>query len=139
MKIDQIDHICFAVRDLEATKKTWRDDFNLEPEYEYVAPLEKIRVARYRIGEVGVEFMESTAPDSEVAKFIAARGEGFFLISYRVDNVPNAMQELRDKNIELIDSEPREIFGTRYAFIHHPSKLNGVLTELIEGGFNIDK
>jgi hypothetical protein len=56
-----------------------------------------------------------------------------------VDNVPAAMQGLRDKNIELIDSEPREIFGTRYAFIHHPSKLNGVLTELIEGGFNIDK
>jgi methylmalonyl-CoA/ethylmalonyl-CoA epimerase len=139
MEIKQIDHICFAVRDLEATRKKYKDDFNLEPAYEYVAPSEKIKVARYQIGEVAVEYMESTAPDGEVAKFIEAKGEGFFLISYKVDNLPNAMQELKDKNIRLIDDKPRELFGTRYAFIHHPSRLNGVLTELIEGGFDINK
>ena len=112
---------------------------NLEPDYEYVAPSEKIRVARYCIGEVGVEFMESTAPDGEVAKFIKAKGEGFFLIAYKVDNLSEAMQELKAKNIQLIDNAPRELLGTKYAFIHHPSKLNGVLTELIEGDFDINK
>jgi len=139
MKIEQIDHICFAVRDLEETKRKFREDFHLEPTYEYVAPSEKIKVARYMIGEVGVEYMESTEPDGEVAKFIEAKGEGFFLISYKVDNLTDAMQELKDKNIRLIDDKPRELFGTRYAFIHHPGKLNGVLTELIEGGFDINK
>ncbi len=139
MKIEKIDHICFAVKDLEATKKKYREDFGLEPDYEYVAPSEKIKVARYYIGEVGVEFMESTAPDGEVAKFIKARGEGFFLISYRVDDLSRALEELKGKNIRLIDHAPRELMGTRYAFVHHPGELNGVLTELIEGDFDINK
>ena len=65
MKIEKVDHICFAVKDLEATKKVYKDDLNLEPAFEYVAASEKIKVARYLIGEVAVELMESTAPDGE--------------------------------------------------------------------------
>jgi methylmalonyl-CoA/ethylmalonyl-CoA epimerase len=139
MKIEKIDHICFAVKNLEETKKVYREDFGLIPKYEYIAESEKIKVARYDIGEVAVEFMESTAPDGEVAKFIDSRGEGAYLISYKVDDLSKAMQELRDKNIKLIDHQPRELFGTRYAFVHHPNKLHGVLTELLEGDFDITK
>jgi len=139
MKIQKIDHICFAVKDIEETKKVYKEDFGLIPAIEYVAESEKIKVARYFIGEVAVEFMESTSPDGEVAKFIDNRGEGAFLISYKVDNIDNALEELRKKGKELIDEKPRELFGTRYAFVHHPSKLHGVLTELLEGDFDINK
>ena len=139
MKIEKVDHISLAVRDLEATKKIYREDLGLEPAYEYLAPLEKIKVARYFIGEVAVELMESTAPDGEVAKFIDNKGEGVFLISYKVADLAKAMQELQDKHVKLIDNKPREIFGTKYAFIHHPDNLSGVLTELIEGEFDINK
>lgn len=139
MKIEKIDHICFAVKDLEATKKTYREDLGLEPSLEYIAPSERIKVARYYIGEVAVELMESTTPDGEVAKYIERKGEGFFLISYKVDDLPRAMQELKEKQVKLIDSKPRELFGNRYAFIHHPNKLSGVLTELIEGEFDMNK
>ena len=139
MKIEKIDHISFAVKDLEQTKRVYREDFGLIPTYQYIAESEKIKVARYVIGEVAVEFMESTAPGGEVAKFIDNRGEGAFLISYKVDDLSKAMQELKGKNVKLIDREPRELFGTRYAFVHHPNKLHGVLTELLEGDFDITK
>lgn len=139
MKIKKVDHICFAVKDLEKTKKVYKDDLGLEPAFEYVAHSEKIKVARYLIGEVAVELMESTAPDGEVAKFVNTKGEGVFLISYQVDDLSRAMQELREKHVQLIDDKPREIFGTKYAFIHHPDKLSGVLTELIEGEFDLNK
>jgi len=139
MKIEKIDHICFAVKNLEETKRVYREDFGLIPTYEYLAESEKIKVARYLIGEVAVEFMESTAPDGEVAKFIDSRGEGAYLIAYKVDDLSKAMEELKGKNVKLIDREPRELFGTRYAFVHHPNKLHGVLTELLEGDFDINK
>ncbi len=139
MRIEKIDHICFAVKDLEETKRIYKEHFGLTPFCEYTAESEKIRVLRYYIGDVAVEFMESTSPDGEVAKFIAKRGEGVFLISYKVDDLTKAMEELRSKNVKLIDEKPRELFGTRYAFIHHPSKLHGVLTELLEGDFDINK
>jgi len=59
-------------------------------------------VARYSIGEVAVEFMESTAPDGDVAKFIDSRGEGAYLISYKVDDLSKAMRELKDKHINSL-------------------------------------
>ena len=43
------------------------------------------------------------------------------------------------KKVDLIDKKPRELFGTRYALVHHPNKLHGVLTELLEGDFDINK
>ena len=139
MKFEKIDHLCFVVKNLDQTKKVYEKDFGLVPDYEYVAPSEKVRVARYCIGEVGVEFMESTAPDSEVATFIKEKGEGFFLISYKVDDLDNAMDELRTQSVTLIDSKPRELCGNRYAFVHHPRELNGVLTELLDGEFNVNE
>jgi methylmalonyl-CoA/ethylmalonyl-CoA epimerase len=139
MKLQKIDHICFAVRDIEKTKEVYRDTFGLSPEVEYVAPTDRIKVARYYIGEVAVEFIESTSPDGEVARFIERHGEGFFLISYKVDDLDGALKELREKNVDLIDDKPRTLLGNRYAFIHHPQRLNGVLTELLEGDFDIRK
>ena len=137
MKIERIDHICFAVHNLAQTKQRYKDDFGIVPDVEYVAESEKIKVARYNIGGVAVEFMESTSADGDVAKFLRWRGEGFFLISYRVDNLDGALQELKAKGIELIDREPRRLFGNRYAFVHNPRDLGGVLTELLDGAFDM--
>jgi methylmalonyl-CoA/ethylmalonyl-CoA epimerase len=139
MKIERIDHICFAVKDLERTKKIYEDNLGLAPTVEYVAESEYIKVARYYIGEVAVELMESTSPEGEVAKFIKKRGEGVFLISYKVDDLDGALAELKAKGADLIDQEPRALFGTRYAFIQKPNKLCGVLTELLEGDFDMNQ
>ena len=136
MKIEKIDHICFAVKDLENTKRIYRESFGLVPEVEYVAQSEHIKVARYYVGDVAVEFMESTSPEGEVAKFIEKRGEGVFLISYKVDDLDAALNELKQKGQRLIDQEPRALFGNRYAFVQRPDKLCGVLTELLDGDFD---
>lgn len=135
MKLRNIDHICIAVRDLEQARKVYEEDLGLELACEYVAESEKIRVARYYIGDVALELMESTAPDGEVARFIEKRGEGFFLISYRVDDVDEALAELKAKGRQTIDQKPRQLMGNRYAFIHHPRDLCGVLTEVLDGEF----
>jgi methylmalonyl-CoA/ethylmalonyl-CoA epimerase len=139
VKIERIDHICFAVKDLQTTKKIYEENLGLVPAVEYVAESEYIKVARYYIGEVAVELMESTSPEGDVAKFIKKRGEGVFLISYKVDDLDGALAELKAKGADLIDREPRALFGTRYAFIQRPNKLCGVLTELIQGNFDISQ
>lgn len=139
MKIEKIDHICFAVKDLDRTKKIYKDNLGLVPTVEYVAESEYIKVARYYVGEVAVELMESTSPEGEVAKFIKKRGEGVFLISYKVDDLDKALAELKAKGADLIDQEPRALYGNRYAFIQKPNQLCGVLTELLEGDFDINQ
>jgi methylmalonyl-CoA/ethylmalonyl-CoA epimerase len=139
MKLRSIDHICIAVKDLEQARQVYEEDLGLELYATYVAESEKIRVARYYVGDVALELMEATAPDSEVARFIERRGEGFFLISYRVDDVEEALAELKAKGRRTIDERPRELLGCRYAFIHRPRELCGVLTELLDGEFKRDK
>jgi len=131
MKVNKIDHICIAVKDLEEAKKVWEPMLGKsEPDDPYVDENEKIRVARYWIGEVGFELMESTTPDGEVAKFIEKRGEGVMLVSFNVDNTRQAMDELTDKGYPFIGGA-RPFRDCEFAFLH-PKKMNGVLTELID-------
>ena len=131
MKVNKIDHICIAVKDLEAAKKIWEPIFGkTKPDDSYVDELEKIKVARYWLGEVGFELMESTTPDGEVAKYIEKRGEGVMVISLNVDNTQKAMGELKGKGYPFIGGA-RPFRDCEFAFIH-PKKVNGVLLELID-------
>jgi methylmalonyl-CoA/ethylmalonyl-CoA epimerase len=131
MKVNKIDHISVAVKDLEEAKKVWEPVLGKSrPDDEYVDETEKIRVARYWIGEVGFELMESTSPDGEVAKFIEKRGEGIMLISLNVDDTRQATAELKERGYPFI-GEPRPFRNCEYTFIH-PKKVNGVLLELID-------
>jgi methylmalonyl-CoA/ethylmalonyl-CoA epimerase len=139
MKLKGIDHICFAVRNLAEARKAYEEALGLEPAMEYTSEKEKIHVVRYYLGGVAIEIMEPTDPDSDVGRFLEKRGEGFFLISYRVDDVKDALQELSDKGVETIDKMPRELMGNRYAFINKPKDLAGILTEVLDGEFDPEK
>jgi methylmalonyl-CoA/ethylmalonyl-CoA epimerase len=135
MKVNKIDHICIAVKDLDAARKIWEPILGKpEPDDPYVDEPEKIRVARYWLGEVGFELMESTTPDGEVAKFVERHGEGVMIISLNVDNTRGAMDELKGKGYPFIGGA-RPFRDCEFAFIH-PKAVNGVLLELIDYKWN---
>ena len=76
--------------------------------------------------------LESTSPDGPVAKFIEKKGQGFQHVAFRVANIEEALAELKEKNIKLIDQEPRiGAGGARIAFLH-PKATGGILVELCE-------
>lgn len=135
MKVREIDHICIAVRSVDKAREVYEGLLGLEPACEYVAPEESIRVIRYYVGSVAVEIMEPTNETCEVAKFLGGRGEGLFLISYRVDDVEKSLSELHAAGHRTIDSRPRCLMGNRYAFINPPGAMLGVLTEILDGDF----
>ena len=84
------------------------------------------------MGESEVELLESTAPDGPVAKFLEKKGQGFHHVAFRVENIEEALEELKEKGIKLIDEKPRKgAGGARIAFLH-PKATNGVLVELCE-------
>lgn len=131
MKINKIDHICIAVSNLDEAMKIWEPILGkLGPDDTYADEPEKIRVARYWVGEVGFELMESTTPDGHVAKFIEKRGEGVMIISLNVDNTRKTIAELKEKEYPFI-GELRPFRDCEFAFVH-PTKVNGVLLELID-------
>jgi methylmalonyl-CoA/ethylmalonyl-CoA epimerase len=131
MKVNKLDHICIAVRNLEAARKIWEPILGKDkPDDAYVDEPEKIRVARYWVGGVGFELMESLTPDGEVAKFIEKRGEGVMLVSLNVDNTRAAMDELKPKGYPFIGGA-RKFRDCEFAFVN-PKAVNGVLLELID-------
>jgi methylmalonyl-CoA/ethylmalonyl-CoA epimerase len=137
MKVNKIDHICVAVKNLDEAGKVWEPLLGkIRPDETYVDESERIRVARYWLGDVGFELMESTTADGDVARFIARNGEGIMLISLHVDNTREAVDELKSKGYPFIPDGSGEVArpfrGSEFAFVH-PKKVNGVLLELIDG------
>ncbi len=131
MQVNKIDHICIAVKDLEQARKVWEPILGKSgPDDAYIDEPEKIKVARYWVGGVGFELMESTSPDGDVARFIEKRGEGVMLISFNVPNTRDAMAELEGKDYDFIGGA-RPFRDCEFAFVH-PKKMNGVLLELID-------
>ncbi|MGA6925235.1 MAG: VOC family protein [Desulfosarcina sp.] len=131
MKVNKVDHISIAVKRLDDARKVWEPVLGKSgPDEEYVDESEKIKVARYRVGEVAFELMESTSADGEVARFIEKRGEGVMLISFDVDDTRRSMDELQEKGYPFV-GRPRPFRNGEFAFVH-PRKMNGVLLELID-------
>jgi methylmalonyl-CoA/ethylmalonyl-CoA epimerase len=136
MLINRVDHICIAVNNLDEARKIWEPLLGKgKPDDSYEDEPEKIRVARYWIGEVGFELMESTTPDGDIAKFIEKNGQGVMIISFNVDNTRDSVMELQAKGYSFIPDERGEIARPfrdgEFAFVH-PKMLNGVLTEIID-------
>jgi methylmalonyl-CoA/ethylmalonyl-CoA epimerase len=132
MKVKHIDHIGIAVKGLDQASAFYKDILGLEVKAIETVAEQKVNVAFIPITDSEVELLESTEADGPVAKFIEARGEGVQHIAFRVENLEEALAELKAKGIRLIDQSPRKgAGGAKIAFIH-PKETNGVLVEICE-------
>ncbi|SDF16215.1 methylmalonyl-CoA epimerase [Sporomusa acidovorans] len=128
----KVDHIGIAVKDLAAAKKFYTDVLGMNVQGEEVIEQQKVKVCFIPSGDSEVELLESTSPDGPVARFIEKNGEGIQHIALRVDNIENALKELKAKGIRLIDESPRYgAGGASIAFVH-PKATGGILLELSE-------
>jgi methylmalonyl-CoA/ethylmalonyl-CoA epimerase len=132
MKILKIDHLGIAVNSIDDGKNFWSEILGLKFEGAETVEAQKVTTAFFPVGESEVELLESTSPEGPVAKFIEKKGTGFQHVAFRVANIEEALQELKDKGIQLIDQQPRNgAGGAKIAFIH-PKATGGVLVELCE-------
>lgn len=134
MKILKIDHLGVAVKSIDKGKEFWADILGLAFEGAETVEAQKVTTAFFPVGESEVELLESTAPDGPIARYIEKRGEGIQHIAFRVENIDEALEELKEKGVQLIDETPRTgAGGARIAFLH-PKSTGGVLVELCERG-----
>lgn len=95
---------------------------------------QKVKTAFLKVGEVKIELLEPTNPESTVAKFIEKNGGrgGFHHIAYAVNDIEVRLQEVAEKGVQLIDKTPRSgAEGMTIAFLH-PKSTAGILTEFCE-------
>ena len=132
MKLDRIDHIGVAVKNLDESVKFYEESIGLKAKGFEVVEEQKVKVAFMPCGDSELELLESTEPDGPIARFIEKNGPGIQHIAIRVDDIDEALEELKEKSVRLIDQTPRYgAGGARIAFVH-PKATGGVLLELCE-------
>jgi len=131
-KILKLDHIGIAVKDLEQSKKFYTELLGMTAMGEETVEQQKVKVCFIPCGDSEVELLESTSPEGPIAKYIEKNGEGIQHVALRVDNIENALADLKAKGVRLIDEVPRYgAGGASIAFVH-PKATGGILLELSE-------
>ena len=132
MKVKRIEHIAIAVKSMARMREVMEEKLGLSLEYEEHLPQYHTRLAMYPIGQTYLELLEADSPESETAEWIATRGEGLFHICLEVDHIEDALAELKQKGVALIDEKPRTGHAnSRIAFLD-PKSNGNVLIELVE-------
>jgi methylmalonyl-CoA epimerase len=129
--IGKIHHIALVVRDLDASLRFWRDTLGLPVELVLPIDFDHVTIAFLPVGEVKIELVCPTDDTTGVAKFLAAKGEGFHHVCFEVANISETLMRLEMDGLQLIDSVARKGAEGPVAFLH-PKSCGGVLVELIE-------
>jgi methylmalonyl-CoA/ethylmalonyl-CoA epimerase len=132
VRLTQIDHVGIAVSDLGEAVEHYRRTFGIEPTHRERMKDQGVEEVLFAIGESYVQLLGALGPETPVGRFIERRGPGVHHVAYRVENVADALEDLREAGVPLVDEEPRTgSRGTRIAFVH-PKGVGGVLVELVE-------
>ena len=126
MKVEKIDHVAVNVKDLKKAAQFFADLFGTE----FCSPavfkeLDLISL----VDPLGIELVEPLTPDGPTARTIEQRGEGLSLLSLKVTNVEEAMEEMKSRGIRLVTMIDRPKMK---AAIYHPKDTFGMMIELIE-------
>jgi methylmalonyl-CoA/ethylmalonyl-CoA epimerase len=127
-----IDHVGVAVADLEAAISLYEESFGMPLVHRETVEAQGVEAALVDVGDSHVELLRPLGEETAVGKFLANRGPGLHHVAYRVDNIDDALVDLSQRGIELIDEQARTgIRRSRVAFLH-PKTAGGVLIELVE-------
>ena len=133
MKISHIEHLGIGVQSIEEALPYFEEVLGLKCyAIEEVAD-QKVKTAFLKCGEVKLELLEPTSPESTIQKLIDKGGRGVHHVAFCIeDGVAEALAEMDSKGIRLIDKAPRKgAENLNIAFLH-PKSTCGILTELCE-------
>ena len=132
MNLKIVDHIGIAVNSIEESLKFWEDTLGIKCHGTEEVADQKVITAFLPVDDSEIELLEGTSEDSPVSKFIAKNGQGIHHIAIRVDNLEEALAELKEKGVRLIDEKPRRGAGGAMIAFLHPKATGGVLLELCQ-------
>ena len=132
MKIIGIEHIGIAVKNIREASPFWDHVLQIGHSTTEDVDAQGVITDIYDTGQGKVELLQAKYPDSPVAKFIDSRGPGIHHICLQVEDIDEAIQELKSEGIQLIGNGTSiGAEGYRVVFIH-PVSAGGVLVELAE-------
>jgi len=126
MKVERIDRIYIYVRDLDKATRFFTDLFGIE----FSEPAEwKEMDVRTSISDLGIVLAEPLTSNGIVSKTIERRGEGVAMVALKLENLEEAVTEMKSRGISLVGTLER---GGYKAALFHPKDTCGVMFDLCE-------
>jgi methylmalonyl-CoA/ethylmalonyl-CoA epimerase len=128
--IQKIDHLGIAVKNLDEVVGYYEKALGLKCEKREEVPSQKVRVAFFSVGEVHIELLEPTDPESPIAKFLEKNPNGgIHHVAFGTDNIDAQLQQAAAAGCKLIHEKPFEGAANKLVAFLHPKSTYGVLTE----------
>lgn len=132
MLIQRIDHVGYAVEDLEEAISHHQRLYGAEVVHRERVEPDGVEEALIAVGESFIQLLAPTSDDSPVAKFLERNGPGIHHVGYGVADVGAAVEHMKQLGVRVVDEHPRAgSRGCTVAFVH-PKDAMGVLVELVE-------
>jgi len=132
MRIEKIDHIAIAVKDLNKALKLYTDILGLK--VQKVEDFEdlQLKVAFIPVGEVLIELLEPSSENAPLSKRIREHGEGLYHIAFKVHDIQQSLETMKRGGVKMRDNQPRPGgMGSKIA-LSKPDSTNNVIIELVE-------
>jgi methylmalonyl-CoA/ethylmalonyl-CoA epimerase len=132
IRLTQIDHVGIAVEDLDRAVEEYRRLLGVDPAHRERVEDQGVDEVLFAVGSSFIQLLAPLRPETPVGRALARRGPGLHHVAYRVEDVEDALEHLREEGARLVDDRPRA--GSRdtlVAFVH-PATMEGVLVELVQ-------
>lgn len=130
--LQKIDHLGIAVRSIAEAAPFYEKVLGLKCQGIEEVESQKVRTAFFEVGDVHLELLEPTSPDSTIAKFLETRGEGIHHIAFRSDCIEGDLATAKEAGVRLIHEVPFEGAADKLVAFLHPKSSFGMLTEFCQ-------
>lgn len=128
--LTKIDHLGIAVKSLAEAIPYYENALGLKCEHQEEVPSQKVRTAFFACGEVHLELLEPTDPESPIAKYLEKNpAGGIHHIAFATDDIAGQLGQASGAGVRLIHEQPFDGAGGKLVAFLHPKSTLGVLTE----------
>ena len=100
MQTNHIHHLNYLVRDMTEAMTLFSNLFDQQPVIENL-PNRNVSTARYNLSGSFFVLVQPLSEEGPVAEILKQRGEGIFLVSFSVDDLSKAIDEMEKRGIAI--------------------------------------
>ncbi|GBM57602.1 Methylmalonyl-CoA epimerase, mitochondrial [Araneus ventricosus] len=124
-------HVAIATSDIQQSVKLYEDVLGIKTSQAVPQPDHGVTTVFIELSNMKLELLHPLGDKSPIEKFLQkSPNGGMHHICLEVDNIENAVKDLKEKNIRLLSDEPKIGAHGKPVIFLHPKDCNGVLIEL---------
>ena len=128
--ITRIDHLGIAVKSIDEALPYYEKALGLRCEHREEVASQKVRTAFFSVGEVHLELLEPTSPESPIAKFLEKNPSGgIHHIAFATSDINGQLKQAAGTGVKLLHEVQFEGAAGKLVAFLHPKSTFGVLTE----------